>query len=1022
MSDELLLDALCLEWEEALEAGRDLAATELCARRDCPHLAERLTREIAKLRCFAAPAPTASGLPKRIGRYRVDRPIGSGGVGDVVRVLDEDFDRPLALKVLQQQFRGRAELEERFLREARLTGQLQHPGIPPVQEKGRLPGPDQRPYFIMKLVKGRNLHQFLRERTLPQDRGGWFLEVFEKVCQTVAYAHDCGVIHRDLKPGNVMVGAFGEVQVMDWGLAKVLRPGAAAEPTPPAPNAEPPSTARHVLAAADEAAASAAGTVQGTASYMAPEQARGEVERLDRACDVFGLGGILCEILTGQPPFAAGSDWDKVRQAMKGDLAETFARLDGCGADLELVALAKRCLAAEAKDRWPDAGAVARAAAAYQENLRERLRRAEVAQAQAEVRTVEERKRRRLHLALAAVLLAVVAAAGVGAVWWVNDRAERQLAAAKAQAEQERQEAERKARQEKLAEAVATVLANEARLREQLLARLADRKQAQLLFSNTAKWQTLLAIRMAVLEQAHKLEAHSEGALPESLVAQLRLQERQWHGDKQDWLFARELDDVRGEASVLVDGKLVSMSAAAAAKYPTVLAKWGWDVFASRPARVGTRIRQSALRYGLVAILDYWAHTTSDPAMGTQLLEIAKHADPNEWADQFRDAKAGAGDKQKLQALAKSIRLEEQSPQVATVLAVRLAEAGEHTAGHELWRRALLVYPSDFWLLMNLALWSKNPVEKLGACRAALAVRPDSAVAYGHLGYALYNHHDLAGALTAYNKAIAINHEFFLAYLGVSLILIEQGDHLEAGKMMEKAMVTNRNADGYTMLGVALAYQGQFATSEAAFQQALTLLPRRSHGQNDRRLHAEALVRRLQDLNGLDQKLDAVLHGDQPSDVTDLLDMAQMCMDYKKHYHAAFRLYSRAFQIRPQLVTGLGEEPYQAGRAAVMAAAGKGRDGAKLRGRQQATLRRQALAWMSGHLAGWESKLKEDPQIAALVRKTLLDWRSDPDLADVCEPEALTNLLPHERQLWQQFWDDVDALIGRAEKIQKAKK
>src|SRR5262249_62139979 len=104
-----------------------------------------------------------ASLPESIGGYRVDRFLARGGMGEVYRVHDCDFDRPLALKAVQERYRGEAEVEERFLREARLTGQLQHPGVPPVRELGRLP--DGRPYFIMKLVKGRDLQALLRERT-----------------------------------------------------------------------------------------------------------------------------------------------------------------------------------------------------------------------------------------------------------------------------------------------------------------------------------------------------------------------------------------------------------------------------------------------------------------------------------------------------------------------------------------------------------------------------------------------------------------------------------------------------------------------------------------------------------------------------------------------------------------------------------------------------------------------------------------------------------------------------------------
>src|SRR5262249_34717808 len=126
------------------------------------------------------------------------------------------FDRPLAMKVLLE--RGDNHLAERFLREGKLTGQLQHPGIPPVQEMGKLD--DGRPYFIMKLIEGRSLYDLLRARSSPSQDLPLFVSIFEQICHTLGYAHAKGIIHRDLKPSNVMVGAFGEVQVMDWGLAK----------------------------------------------------------------------------------------------------------------------------------------------------------------------------------------------------------------------------------------------------------------------------------------------------------------------------------------------------------------------------------------------------------------------------------------------------------------------------------------------------------------------------------------------------------------------------------------------------------------------------------------------------------------------------------------------------------------------------------------------------------------------------------------------------------------------------------
>src|SRR5262249_29516287 len=145
-----------------------------------------------------------------------------------------------------------------------------------------------------------------------------FVAIFGQICQAVGYAHSRGVIHRDLKPHNVMVGAFGEVQVMDWGLAK--------ERGAPAEN-------RRAASSAGASGQTAAGTVLGTPSYMSPEAARGEVDRVDERADVFGLGAILCVLLTGRPPFA-GVDRTRIWSASaSGDLASAMARLNSCGAD-----------------------------------------------------------------------------------------------------------------------------------------------------------------------------------------------------------------------------------------------------------------------------------------------------------------------------------------------------------------------------------------------------------------------------------------------------------------------------------------------------------------------------------------------------------------------------------------------------------------------------------------------------------------------------------------------------------------
>jgi WD40 repeat protein len=346
-------------------------------------------------------------LPARAGRYLVEGVIAKGGMGVVLRARDPGLNRTLAIKVLRKRFQHLPEAARRFVEEAQITGQLQHPGVPAVHEVGSLD--DGQPFLAMKLIRGQTLEHQLRGPKAPSEGLAGFLATFAQVCQVVKYAHSRGVVHRDLKPLNVMVGAFGEVQVMDWGLAKARSKAGEAG----AGEASCIATAR---AAGEQ---TEHGRALGTFAYMPPEQARGEVDSLDARADVFGLGAILCVILTGQPPYLGGS-WDEVRRrAELGDLGETFARLEASGADGELVALAKRCLAAKKEDRPRDAGEVAKAVAAYQAGVQERLRRAELERAAAEARAAAERRARRLTVGLAAVSAAAALGLVVllGALW-----------------------------------------------------------------------------------------------------------------------------------------------------------------------------------------------------------------------------------------------------------------------------------------------------------------------------------------------------------------------------------------------------------------------------------------------------------------------------------------------------------------------------------------------------------------------------------------------------------------------------
>jgi WD40 repeat protein len=286
---------------------------------------ERVRRALAALEEFEtggeptglpSTAPYADVLPPgpapRTGdRYALIREHASGGSGRIWVAWDHDLNREVALKQLLPEWAERPDLLQRFLDEARITGQLDHPGIVPVHDLAG-PADNRPPSYTMRLVKGRSLDEAVaafHQRRLagqaqPMEQAA-LLQAFVQVCQTVAYAHGRGVIHRDLKGLNVVLGDYGEVIVLDWGLAKVLGQPEGSTPSPAV-----------TLDRAETHDPSQPGSLLGTPAYMAPEQAAGRPDLIDRRTDVYGLGAILYEVLTGRPPFL-GSDHQEVRRQVR---------------------------------------------------------------------------------------------------------------------------------------------------------------------------------------------------------------------------------------------------------------------------------------------------------------------------------------------------------------------------------------------------------------------------------------------------------------------------------------------------------------------------------------------------------------------------------------------------------------------------------------------------------------------------------------------------------------------------------
>jgi len=270
-------------------------------------------------------------------RYQLLERVARGGMGVVYAALDRTLDRRVALKVLDSPAAD-GDLARRLYREARVLALLEHPGIVPVHDVGTLS--DGRVFYTMKFVEGQRLDRHIETVTTLPDR----LRLFLRICDAVAFAHARGVLHRDLKPANVMVGAFGEVLVLDWGLAKILREKSAeaGEEDPEATIVGAPNSGSASAEATQETQVTGQGTILGTPGYMSPEQASGDVARLNERSDIFSLGAVL-RFLCG-PPAPATNHGGAPRQdkslaaicakATANDAAQRYANVSELSADV----------------------------------------------------------------------------------------------------------------------------------------------------------------------------------------------------------------------------------------------------------------------------------------------------------------------------------------------------------------------------------------------------------------------------------------------------------------------------------------------------------------------------------------------------------------------------------------------------------------------------------------------------------------------------------------------------------------
>ncbi len=981
-------------------------------------------------------------------RYQLVGELARGGMGAIFQGRDLDLGRDLAVKVMREEHRGQAEMVRRFVEEAQIGGQLQHPGIVPVHELGRLP--DGRMFIAMKLVRGRTLAALLAARRGPEEERTRFVAVFEQVCQTVAYAHSKGVIHRDLKPSNVMVGSFGEVQVMDWGLAKVLDQGGLVDEGRSVSAAEDASAIR-TWRDGSELMESRPGSVLGTPSYMAPEQARGAMDTLDERADVFALGSILCEILTGGPAIVGATAAEVYRMAERAELSNAFARLEACGADPELAALARACLAAAPRHRPRDASVVVSGLTAYLRGVEGRLRDAELATARAESRAAGERRRRQLSLALAAsvFLTGVIGAAGWG---WMDRERRRRLGAVEV--------------------AVNAALADSGRKRERAIDAGSDPILWVEAIEAARRAETLLASSDASPEEKQRVRRFLDGLVREREAIEALDKDRRI---------------VERLASVLNDFGVHGDERKADSDYAAAFRAYGVDVDSLDPSAAGRLMAASPVAPELASALDQWAilrrgRALHDAAGADRLVSGARAADPDPWRNRLRDTvgRLDGGPARRLEMLerlAATADVEHLPVTSVTRLATSLAIFGRRDTAIALLRRAQASHRDDFWVNADLGrelMASNRPEEAVRFYAVAAGVEPQSALALGGLGQAILlsgqpaeaadlfrqcarlrpedalAHVSLGSALLALGESSAADAEFaaakrlkpkeWMVHDQIALAYSDRGD-CEAAIQEQREAVRLFPAMGVAHKALAHALQsaGRLDEAVAEFREAVRLDPRNSAshlflaralieaGEPGAALEAlaligpgrppdpfitpEMLVSRAEQLVALEPRLPAVMNGrEAPADAEEAASFARLAFA-RNRPEAAARLWAQAFAASPDIETDLvAMNRFQAARAAVRAGTEGAGESAGSRADSRAKRRRQAIDWLRADLAASQAALDSGtaPQRAGVARR-LSRWRVDPALAPIRDEPALSALPEAERRSLREFWDGVRA-------------